>query len=53
MKTYILTESRNFKTILKENYVIALDSCYIFTKEMLHMTRWQKTGFLVGARRLN
>ena len=28
---YILTEGgRNFKT-LKENYAIALDSCYLFT----------------------
>ena len=29
---YLLTESRNFKTFLKENYVIAWDSCYLFTK---------------------
>ena len=28
--TYILTEGR--KTVLKENYAIALDSCYILTK---------------------
>ena len=33
---YILTEGgRSFKT-LKENYAIALDSCYLFTK-MLSM----------------
>ena len=29
---YILTEGgRSFKTLLKENYAIALDSCYLFT----------------------
>ena len=34
---YILTEGgRSFKTLLKENYAIALDSCYLFTK-MLSM----------------
>ena len=27
MNTYILTKSRNFKTFLKENYAVALDSC--------------------------
>ena len=37
MNMYILTESRNFKTLLKENYAIALDSCYLFTKKMLNM----------------
>ena len=31
--TYILTEGRNFKTFLKENYASALDSCYMFTKK--------------------
>ena len=31
MNTYILTEGRNFKTFLKENYAVDLDSCYIFT----------------------
>ena len=31
---YILTEGgRSFKTLLKENYAIALDSCYLFTKK--------------------
>ena len=34
MDTYILTENRNFKTFLKENYAIALDSCYLFTKKL-------------------
>ena len=34
METYILTEGRHFKTFLKENYAIALDSCYLFTKKM-------------------
>ena len=29
MIMYILTEGRNFKTFLKENYAIALDSCYL------------------------
>ena len=33
MNTYILTEGgRSFKTFLKENYAVALDSCYLFTK---------------------
>ena len=36
MNTYILTEGRNFKIFLKENYAIALDSCYLFTKKMLN-----------------
>ena len=28
---YILTEAgRSFKTLLKENYAIALDSCYLY-----------------------
>ena len=31
--SYILTEGRNFKTFLKINYVVALDSCYLFTKK--------------------
>ena len=30
LNTYILTEDRNFKTFLKENYAIALDSCYTY-----------------------
>ena len=34
MDTYILTEVSNFKTFLKENYAIALSSCYLFTKKM-------------------
>ena len=37
MNTYILTEWRNFKTFLKENYPIALDSYYLFTKKLLNM----------------
>ena len=33
---YILTEGgRTFKTLLKENYAIALDGCYLFTKKCL------------------
>ena len=32
MNTNILAEGRNFKTFLKENNAIALDSCYLFTK---------------------
>ena len=28
---------RNFKTSLKENYAIALDSCCLFTKKILNM----------------
>ena len=35
MNKYILTEGRNFKTFLKENYAIALESCYLFTKKVL------------------
>ena len=30
MSMYTLTEGRNFKTFLKENHEIALDSCYLF-----------------------
>ena len=37
MKPYILTEGRNFKTFLKENYAIALDSSYLLTENMLNM----------------
>ena len=35
MNTYILTESKNFRTFLKENYSIVLDSCklHIYKKE--------------------
>ena len=32
MSIYILTEDGNFKTFLKENYEIVLDSCDLFTK---------------------
>ena len=35
MSMYILTEAgRSFKTFLKENYAIALGSCYLFTKNV-------------------
>ena len=34
MKMYILTEGRNFKTYLNENYPIALDSCQLFPKNL-------------------
>ena len=33
MNTYILTESRNFKTFFKETYAFALDNCSMFTKK--------------------
>ena len=34
MNIYKLTEGgRSFKTFLKENYAIALDRCYVFTKK--------------------
>ena len=38
MNTYILIEGggKSFQTFLKENYAIALDSCF-FTKKMLNM----------------
>ena len=32
MSLHILTEGRNFKTFLKENYVAAWDGCYLITK---------------------
>ena len=35
MNAYILTEGGNTKTFLKENYAIALKSCYIITKVSL------------------
>ena len=28
---------RNFKTFLKKNFAVALDSCFLFTKTMLNM----------------
>ena len=35
MSMYILTEAgRSFKTFLKENYAVALGSCYLFTKNV-------------------
>ena len=34
---HIITEGRNFKTFLKENYAIALDCCYLFTIKILNM----------------
>ena len=36
MNTYLLIEGTNFKAFLKENYAIALDSCYLFTYHMLN-----------------
>ena len=33
MDTCKLTERRNFKAFLKENYAVALDSCYLFTNK--------------------
>ena len=27
-------EGRNFKTFLKENYALDVDSCFLFTKKM-------------------
>ena len=34
---YKLTEGdRSFKILFKENYAIALDSCYLFTKNVKH-----------------
>lgn len=34
---YILTEGRNFRAFLKNNYAITLNNCYLFTKKMLNM----------------
>ena len=36
MNTYLLIEGTNFKAFLKENYAIALDSCYLFTNHILN-----------------
>ena len=33
MNTYIITERRNFKALLKENYAVGLNSCYLFNVE--------------------
>ena len=33
----ILIEGRSLKTFLKKNYIIALDKCYLLTKNMLNM----------------
>ena len=33
MNTYIITGRRNFKTLLKENYTVGLNSCYLFNVE--------------------
>ena len=38
MNTYILAEGRNFKTFLKKSYAVALDSYYLFTKNLLKMS---------------
>ena len=37
MNLDILKKWRSSKSFLKENYAIALDSCYLFTKKMLNM----------------
>ena len=34
MNTCILIEGRNFKTFVNENYAIALESYYLFSKKM-------------------
>lgn len=34
---YILTDARNFKIFLQENYAITLDSCFSFTEKMISM----------------
>ena len=36
MNMHILTEDKNFKTFLKENYAITLDSCCLFIKIILN-----------------
>ena len=33
MNTYIITDVINFETVMKQNYAVALDSCYMFTKK--------------------
>ena len=33
INTYIITDVINFETIMKQNYAVALDSCYMFTKK--------------------
>ena len=39
VNAYIITEERDFKRFLKENYTIALDGCYLFTKKMLNVEK--------------
>ena len=33
MNTYLQKEGGSFKTFLKENYRVALDSCFLFTRK--------------------
>ena len=33
MNTYTITGRRNFRTLLKENYAVGLNSCYLFNVE--------------------
>ena len=37
MTLYIVTKEGNSKEFLKQNYVIGLDSCYLFTKKIWNM----------------
>ena len=37
MNMYLHTEGRDFKKSLTKNYAIALDSCYLFTKEIWNL----------------
>ena len=46
--TYLLTEGgRSFKTFLRKNYIIVLDSCYLFTKKCLTWN-WKFTADLMN-----
>ena len=36
MNTFILTEGKNFKTFLEENYAVILDGCYLFIANVEH-----------------
>ena len=48
VNTYLLTEGgRSFKTFLGKNYIIVLDSCYLFTKKCLTWN-WKFTADLMN-----
>ena len=48
MSTYILTEGKNFKTSLIENYATAWESCNIFTKKYEYLSVFSPNGGKYG-----